>query len=335
MIISMSNFAVIIICLIAGILLARFKVVGEQGVKGVNAWVFYVALPALSLRYVPEMEWSREMLFPALSPIVMLAGAWCFVRLMDILRLRFKGGRFDIGTRTALFVTIALSNTGFIGIPMTAAFFGESNVQYAVLNDQITFLLFSTVALVAIMRAASIQQSANAINTSAAAAGTALQNTATATQNPRISLAAIIKKTTTFPPFIAFITALILPYFVDISIANPVLDKLMVTMSPMAVFSIGLQLRLGALSENRGLVTAGLIYKLLLAPLLILGFALLFGAKDNGAQVSIFEASMSSHITVSLLASQYGLNPRLCSLIVGAGIIAGFITSSLWAMVLK
>ncbi|MDR2556724.1 MAG: AEC family transporter [Bacteroidales bacterium] len=327
----MSNFAVIIICLIAGVLLARFKVVGEQGVKGVNAWVFYVALPALSLRYVPEMEWSYEMLFPALSPIVMLAGAWCFVQLFDALRLRFKGGRFDIGTRTALFVTIALSNTGFIGIPMTAAFFGESNVHYAVLNDQITFLLFSTVGLVTIMRAASLQNANASANTNASAATVS----STKSAKSSVSLKIIIKKITTFPPFIAFITALILPHFVDISIANPVLDKLMATMSPMAVFSIGLQLRLGALSENKGLVTAGLLYKLLLAPLLIFGFALLFGAKGNGAQVSVFEASMSSHITVSLLASQYGLNPRLCSLIVGVGIIAGFITSSLWAMVLK
>ncbi|MDR0618555.1 MAG: AEC family transporter [Bacteroidales bacterium] len=312
----MSNFVVIIICLVVGVLLARFKVVGEQGIKGVNAWVFYVALPALSLRYVPEMEWSPEMLFPALSPIVMLAGAWLFVRLLDILRLHFKGGHLDIGTRTALFVTIALSNTGFIGIPMTAAFFGESNVHYAVLNDQITFLLFSTVGLVTVMR-------------TAAKTGTGTIDTA-----GKISPKAVFKKVLTFPPFIAFVTALIIPHFADISLANPVLDKLMATMSPMAVFSIGLQLKLGALKENKGLVTAGLLYKLLLAPLLIFTVALLIGAKGSGTQVSIFEASMSSHITVSLLASQYGLNPRLCSLIVGVGIIAGFVTSSLWALVL-
>jgi predicted permease len=315
----MSNFAVIIICLIAGVLLARFKVVDKQGVKGVNAWVFYVALPALSLRYVPEMEWSREMLLPALSPIVMLVGAWCFVQLIDMLRLRFKKERFDIGTRTALFVTIALSNTGFIGIPMTAAFFGESNVHYAVLNDQITFLLFSTVGLWSIMQAAAVlRQQADGV--------------AAARNNLRQRAGVVLRKVVTFPPFIAFVTALILPNFIDISIANPVLDKLMATMSPMAVFSIGLQLRLGALSENKGLVTVGLLYKLLLAPLLIFVFALVFGAGDSSAKVSVFEASMSSHITVSLLASQYGLNPRLCSLIVGVGIIAGFITSSLWAL---
>jgi predicted permease len=151
----------------------------------------------------------------------------------------------------------------------------------------------------------------------------------------KVSSKIILKKVLTFPPFIAFAVALILPHFVDISLANPVLDKLMATMSPMAVFSIGLQLKLGALSENKGLVTTGLFYKLLLAPLLIFTIALLTGAKGSSTQVSIFEASMSSHITISLLASQYGLNPRLCSLITGTGIITGFITSPLWAIILE
>ncbi|MDR1973053.1 MAG: AEC family transporter [Bacteroidales bacterium] len=314
----MSNFVVIIICLIVGVLLARFKVVGEQGVKGVNAWVFYVALPALSLRYVPEMTWSKEMFFPALSPIILVAGAWLFVQIID-----FKK-RLDIGTRTALFVTIALSNTGFIGIPMTAAFLGEENVHYAVLNDQITFLLFSTVGLVAIMRAAAISGTSAGVATSKAVGAKA-----------SVSLKVIVKKIFFFPPFIAFILALTLPHFIDISVANPVFDKLMATMSPMAVFSIGLQLRLGSIGREWRLVSTGLLYKLILAPLIILGIAFLMGEKGSGAQVSVLEASMSSHITISLLASQYGLNPRLCSLIVGVGIIAGFLTSTLWSVVLS
>ncbi len=86
---TMSHFAVIIICLLAGVLLARFKVVGENGVKGVNAWVFYVALPALSLRFVPEIDWSLNVLFLMISPVIMLVGAWLFVRLIDFRKARY------------------------------------------------------------------------------------------------------------------------------------------------------------------------------------------------------------------------------------------------------
>ncbi len=93
-------------------------------------------------------------------------------------------------------------------------------------------------------------------------------------------------------------------------------------MSPMAVFSIGLQLRLGSIGKEWRQVSTALLYKLLLAPLLILAIAMIVGEKGNAAQVSVFEASMSSHITVSLLASQNGLNPRLCSLIESAPLFA-------------
>lgn len=327
-------------------MLARFKVVGENGVKGVNAWVFYVALPALSLRFVPEIDWSLNVLFLMISPIIMLVAAWLFVRLVDFRK------RLDIGTRTALFVTMALSNTGFIGIPMTAAFFGEENMHFAVLNDQITFLLFSTVCVVVVMRAAAVQSRAGSLGGGSvrdgsgspqhAEGGRGLQansptgavSAAGSTGHAKINPKIVLKKIATFPPFIAFVLALVLPCFVDISVANPVFDKLMATMSPMAVFSIGLQLRLGSIGKEWRQVSTALIYKLFLAPLLILAVAMIIGEKGSASQVSVFEASMSSHITVSLLASQNGLNPRLCSLIVGVGIIAGFVTAPLWAWVI-
>jgi predicted permease len=102
----------------------------------------------------------------------------------------------------------------------------------------------------------------------------------------------------------------------------------------MALFSIGLQLKFGVIRQEWKIVSSGLIYKLLLAPGLVLFLALLLRSTGNPARISVFEAGMSSHITVSLLASQHGLNPQYCSLIVGAGIIAGFITETGWYFLL-
>ena len=78
---------------------------------------------------------------------------------------------------------------------------------------------------------------------------------------------------------------------------------------------------------------AGLTYKLILAPCLVLLLAVLLGTTGNLAKISVFEAGMSSHITASLMASQYNMNPRYCSLVVGTGIILSFFFSAGWYFV--
>jgi predicted permease len=193
---------------------------------------------------------------------------------------------------------------------MISAYYGESEIHHAIVIDQITFILFSTLGVIAILRTSS--EKAHELNFSY-----------------------IFKKVFRFPPFIGCLVALILPRFVDISVANPLLDKLVATMSPMALFSIGIQLKLGEIKHEWRLLSAGLLYKLILAPILVLLLALALHSTGNLAKISVFEAGMSSHITSSLLASQYNLNPRFCSLMVGLSIVAGFITSTVWYFILQ
>ena len=272
--------------------------------RSVNAWVLYIALPALSLRFVPEVEWSGQLLLSVTGPLLVWMGAWLFVRIYDGKK------RLPASSRTALLVTCGLGNTAFLGFPMVAAFYGESEIHHAVVFDQITFILFSTVGVITILKTSSETSEA-------------------------LKFSYILKKVLRFPPFIGCLAALILPRFFDISPVNPFLDKLVATMSPMALFSIGLQLKLGAIKQEWKLVSAGLFYKLILAPCLLLLLAFIMHTNGNLAKVSVFEAGMSSHITVSLLASQYNLNPRYCSLVVGFGIITGFFTAALWYFVLQ
>jgi len=272
--------------------------------KGVNAWVINVALPALALRYVPDIEWSSHLLLSLLGPMVIWFGAWLFVRIYDWKK------QLPTGSRTALIVTCGLGNTAFLGFPMVAAFYGESEIHHAVVFDQMTFLLFSTLGVITILRASS-------------------ENTET------LKFAFFLKKVFRFPPFLGCLIALIFSNFIDFSPANPFLDKLVATMSPMALFSIGLQLKFGAIKEEWKLISAGLFYKLLLAPVLILLLAIILKSSGNLAKIGVFEAGMSSHITASLLAGQNGLNPRYCSLMVGMGILTGFITATGWYFLLE
>ena len=280
-------------------LLSKRKLVPEDAHKSVNMWLIYAALPALALRYVPEVEWTFSILISVLGPVLVWIGAWLFVRIYDRKR------KLSAGSHTALLITCGLGNTAFIGFPMIAAYYGESQIQYAVVFDQITFILFSTVGIITILR-------------------TSAEN------SKKISVGYICRKVFSFPPFIACILALLLPLFMNFSFVNPLLDKLVATMSPLALFSIGLQLRLGAFRQEWRLLTAGLLYKLILAPCLVLLLVFTIQATGDLAKISVFEAGMSSHITASLLASQYGLNPRYCSLVVGSGILISFFTSTCW-----
>ena len=299
----MTHFILILICISVGIIISRMKILPANSHKSVNAWVINVALPALSLRYIPEIEWSSQLFLPVLGPVLIWTGAWLFVRLYN------RKKQLSAGSRTALLVTCGLGNTSFLGLPMVSAYFGESEICHAVVFDQITFVLFSTLGVITVLKASSDHSEA-------------------------FNIPFFIKKVLRFPPFLGCMIAIIFSRFIDFSPIFPLMDKIVVTLSPMALFSIGLQLKFGAIKEEWKLVSAGLFYKLLLAPFLVLLLAMLLHSTGNPAKISIFEAGMSAHITASLLCSQHGLNPRYCSLIVGAGIITGFLTETGWYFLL-
>jgi predicted permease len=299
-----TNFILIVLCVSAGVIFSKLRLLPADAYKSINAWILYVALPALSLRFIPEIEWSTQLLLPFIGPWIIWIGAWLFVKLYD-----FKK-RLSPASRTALLVTCGLGNTAFLGFPMLSAFYGESEIHHAVVFDQMTFIIFATLGVITVMKTSS-------------------------EKSGDLNLLFFVKKVFRFPPFIGCLTALILPRFIDISVANPLLDKFVATMSPMALFSIGLQLKLGEIKREWRLLSAGVLYKLILAPCLVLILALILHSTGNLGKISVFEAGMSSHITASLLASQYNLNPRYCSLVVGIGIILSFLTSTIWFFILQ
>ena len=73
-----------------------------------------------------------------------------------------------------------------------------------------------------------------------------------------------------------------------------------------------------------------MLYKLILAPAIVLGMALLLGIKGDVAKITIFEAAMPTLVTSSIIAEQFRLNTKLTNLIIGVSIIVGFFTSAMW-----
>ena len=299
---SVINFILIGICVLAGMLFRRSKTLPPDAHKGINAWIIYLAMPAVSLKYLPHVQWTGNMILPALTPIIIWLGGWFYSRWYAL-----KSG-IDKATEGALKISAGLSNTGFIGFPLIMAYFSEKELGIAIVCDQVSFTLLSTAGVIV------------AINSS---------------KKQVLSAGVVLKKLFRFPPFLACMAALILPHFINLSAADPLFDKIATTVGPLALFSIGLQLKFDGWRNQWKTLSVALVYKLLIAPFLILIIALLLHQTGIVAKISIFEAAMPTVLTAAVIADEYHLNPRLSNQIIGIGIILSFATTAVWYLIVQ
>jgi len=297
-----TNFIIIGICLIAGMLFRRSKLLPAEAHRGINAWLIYLALPAVSFKYLPHISWNTGLLLPVSAPVIIWLGALLYIALFA------AKNKPSAKTRAGLTLSTGLSNTSFMGFPLIAAFFGEKYIAIGVICDQVTFLLLAT-----------------------AGVGVAIK----ASEKRSSSVWGFIKKIATFPPFLGCVGALTIPHLIDIGTLNPVFDKLAGTVGPLALFSIGLQLQFKGWTDELKTISWALIYKLMLAPALVAVVAFIFKLHGIVTQVSIFEMAMPTLLSSSIVADDYELNPKLSNLIIGIGLILGFATTSLWWVMLQ
>lgn len=297
----MANFLLIGICIIAGILFRKSKTLPKDAHKGINAWIIYIALPAVSFKYLPHISWSKALLFPALAPICVWLLGWLFITLYARLTKVSKA------TSGGLKLVSALSNTSFIGFPLIVAYFSEKEIATAIICDQVTFAILSTIGIVVAIRSS---------------------------QQQKLSAGLVLKKVFTFPPLIGCVFALIIPPYVDLSSMDVLFDKLAGTVGPLALFSIGLQLKFGGWFSEIKHISFALLYKLILAPLGVLLIAVLLGLNGMITKITIFEMAMPTLLTAGVVADQYNLNPKVSNLVVGIGILLSFITTAFWWFIL-
>ncbi len=293
----MSNFLLIGICLLAGWLVKRYVSLPSDSHKGINAMVINLALPAAAFKYLPKIEWSNDLALPVLMPFVVWFGGWLYITAYT------RISRLDKKTTAGLKLTTSLSNTSFVGFPLVTAYFGEQALGTAVICDQVTFMLLSTAGIIVALNAA---------------------------DGHSLSVKAVLKKLFSFTPFIATIVALTLPRLIDIAALDPLFDKLTATIAPMALFSIGMQLKFDGWRSEIRHISVALFYKLIIAPVLMLLLVLILGFQGEVATVTIFESAMPSFITAGIIASQYQLNAKLSSLVVAISILVAFVTTAIW-----
>lgn len=300
----MVNFILIAVCIIAGMVFKATKSIHPDAHKGINTWILYLALPAVSFKYLPKVEWSQEMLFPIFSTVIIAVGSLFFMQFYS------KAKGYSERSRRSLELASGYSNTSFIGFPLISAFYGEKYLSIAIICDQTMFLCLSTIGIISALKGG---------------------NNGSGT----ISSKFILKRLFTFPPFLGCISALILSQFIDLSPAEPFFDKLAATVGPLALFSVGLQLKFNGWRKLWSQISMSMVYKLMIAPAVVMLLALVVGIKGDVARISIFEAAMPTLVTSSIIAEQFKLNTKLTNLIIGISIIVGFFTSAFWYEMIK
>jgi len=294
-----QNLLLLFGCLAAGLLLRRAGRVADDAHTALNAVIVNLALPALTLRTLHGFQFEAGHLWPVLMPWLLFAlGAavfWLAGRWLGL-------SRASIG---ALTLVGGLGNTSFVGLPMIESLHGRDGLGLGLLIDQLgSYLALSTVGVL--------------LATAYAAEG-------------RVTWRAMALKVFTFPPFVALVVALLLRPLPFPSALDGALARLGDLLAPLALISVGLQLRFDAILSQARLLCLGLGYKLVACPALVVAVLWLQdAAPDMTNRVSVIEAAMPPMIGAGIVAAQARLNAPLVSTLIGVGIPLGLGTATAW-----
>lgn len=306
----MTNFIVLFLSLIAGIICHRLKNFPQNTAHVLNQFIIYISFPAVVLSQFPKLLMSMQFEGLWWAPISM---AWLTFALsylvFSLIGNYLQWSQAKIG---ALILAAGLGNTSFVGFPLLEALIGPHAIPYGVLVDQPgSFLVLSTLGIIV----------------------------ASAKSGSSLSVSLIAKRVLTFPPFIAMVLSLGWYLFAgrhnnqQLDFIFPAFEKFGSTLVPLALFSVGFQLKLDTkiLKKRWVALATGLTFKLILMPALI---ALIFikGIKGDPLmiQVVVLESAMATMITSAVVSQEFNLDVEMANLMVGVGIPISLISVPLW-----
>lgn len=290
----MANFILIGVFVGLGLLFRRLSAFPRETAQTLNMFALYVSLPALILLKVPQLEFSADMLVPALVPWGVLGLSVVLVLLVS------RRCNWPRPTTGVLLLVVPLGNTSFMGVPMVQAFFGSAGLPYLIIYDQLgTMLTFASYGSLIL----------------------ALYG-----RDSKLNLASVARRALLFPPTIALLAGLALrPWPYPEALAGA-LHNISLSLVPLVMTAIGFQMTLRLRPTVLAPLGFGLGLKLVVAPVTALVVCRLLGLHGLPADIAVFEAGMPPMVTAGALAVVAGMEADLAIALVGLGIILAFVS---------
>jgi len=273
--------------ILAGYLAGRRKLLGQSATDSLNAFVVWMALPALLFQAMAQITWEeiRQPGYIAGSAIAM-ALVFGFSYFTD----RWKGRRLADASITGL--AAAYGNAGYMGIPLCIMVLGEASLPAVIIVTLLTACVLFAFSIVLVE--VDLQRSATI--------GATLRKVGLAVlRNPLVCapIAGLIVSGSglTLPAALLQFTTL-----------------LGAAASPCALVTIGLFLSQGSASEQRGTVWRIVYLKLLVHPFLT--FVLVtwvFDMPPMWASAAILLAALPVGTGPFMVAKLYGREPAVTS----------------------
>lgn len=290
------------VCMALGVLVARLAKPPAGIVHGLNFWVINIALPALVLELIPRLKFDAHLWFPVVAIWLTFGGSWL---LFGLLGPRLGWSRQRIG---ALIVVCGLGNTSFLGYPLMQALHGKEGLALAVVADQLgCFPVLASAGIVVASLYAGRKP------------------------DPRF----IMRRMFTFPAFVALVVGILVGLLGGWpTLFDGVFGPIGATLTPLALFSVGLQFKFQLGYRQATALGLGLGWKLLLAPLSCWVMGVATGVGGLVLTVGVLQAAMAPMVSAAILADEYELEPNLANTLVGAGIVLSLLTVPLGNLLL-
>jgi malate permease and related proteins len=286
----LEKLILILLCLLSGYLLRHLKIVKADAYKFLNVLLINFFMPAIILLQITTLKFEYKFIFPIIVAWIIFAVAFVFFKIIG------KWQKIDPKSIATLIITAGISSTSFLGFPIFEMLYGNEGLQIAILMSQLGSFLIGITFGVAI---ASYYSSTT----------------------PTIK--DIVFNIFKFPPFIAFIVAIFLNVF-GIQFTNTInyiLTKLSSPYLVLALLSAGMQITLSLKEGNLNLLGLGLLYKLILAPILIfILYKFAFIQSNFVVTISVMGAAIGSMNTAAIIADKFNLNSKLASQMVAISI---------------
>lgn len=297
--------------ILAGYLVGRMRLLGTDSSEALNRFVYYVALPVLLFYSMARVPPAAILDWPFIGAFASAAAATMAIA-MTVAKLVFRG---RLAENTLFGLAAAFSNTGYMGIPLAIAAFGDAGALPAIIATVINSSLL--VAVAAALVEVDMSRGAGWRRLTVAVAGGLLRN----------------------PLLMAPVLGLAWSA-TGLGLATPVqafCSILQAAAGPSALFAMGLFL-VGQ-SPQRGAAEAAVVVaiKLLLHPLLTWWALTLFAPIDPMWQkAGLLQSALPTATLAFVMAQKHGIYAqRALGAIIGSTVLAVVTVSvlfSLWGM---